>query len=137
MPKRGKRKSEGQAKSSTNQKNIQSHHPNAPTPKKSKSISLPTSSLTQTDVTLPLPYPHAANLPIPKSFFLRDADEYKASFRKALDTSYLGFEIDKYKNNEKEMEQGLFNHDSIEKALLTMDKQGLFRTDVTQPVGNN
>lgn len=141
MPKRGKRKREGQAKSSTNKKNVQSH-PDAPTPKKSKSIPLPPSSSIQTDVILPLSYPHSSSLPIPNSSFLRDVGDYKASFRKALDTSYLGFEIDNYDNNEKEccssrqMEQGLFNHDLIEKALLTMDKHGLFRTDVTQPVSN-
>jgi len=118
------------------------------------SSSFPSSTRAPFVNELPLHYPHSPSLPIPTNEFLRDVDPYKKSFKVAVDTSYLGFAIDKLgqrydtntdneidsdKKGQKkkcpEQAEQLFDHDIIEKALLSMDKHGLFRTDVTQPFG--
>ncbi len=88
------------------------------------------------DVPLPLPFPHAKDLPIPEKDFLRNVEPYKRTFRTAIETSYEGFTVDTPSRVEKGMNQDcLFDHENIEQALLTMDRRGLFRTDVTQPFG--
>ena len=70
--------------------------------------------------------------PFPKIFqspsrgFLRDEEPYRTSFQGALDTAYEGCVFDG---------PDTFDEPSIQSALLQMDKEGLFRTDVTQPAG--
>lgn len=107
----------------------------------------------------PLPFPKSSNnKQRPKNRFLRCVNPYQESFQAALETSYLGFEIDSLvvnddddddlkknsifyhskssrNNNEQTKNTSYFHHDGIEEALLTMDRYGLFRTDVTQPFG--
>ena len=126
-----------------------------PTQSPSSSSSLPSvtkssSSFAKESTSYPLPYPESSSKLVPKGAFLRFEEPYKESFQAAIDTAYLGFEIDlptghHDKNQDDSFssskligerhENHLFNHDNIEKALLIMDKNGLFRTDVTQPFG--
>ena len=102
-------------------------------------------------IMYPLSFPHSSERQLPTNAFLRCVDPYKSSFQAALDTSYLGFEIDSSTSAAHELNSGnkkeqkasskgsddtqYFNHEQIEEALLIMDKHGLFRTDVTQPFG--
>ena len=68
--------------------------------------------------------------------FLKDESPYRKSFRKALTTSYEGFVFDDAAtlmsqptaiNNVKE--------DVVQNSLESMSRDGIFRTDVTQPFG--
>ena len=83
--------------------------------------------------SVPLPFPSSEHLP--KKGFLRNEKPYESSFQRALETSYEGFAQDIPKTCSHASEKGIFDHEAIQKALLTMDSNGFFRTDVTQPFG--
>ena len=75
---------------------------------------------------LPLPFPSGQALP--ENSFLRNIEPYKQSFQTALDTCYQGFEVDTSLHSD-------MSEETVQNALLTLEKQGFFRTDVTQPFG--
>ena len=76
-------------------------------------------------VSLPLAFP--SGLPVPENSFLRNEAPYEMSFRAALETSYEGFAVDTSLDSPVEQ--------TVQNALLELEKEGFFRTDVTQPFG--
>ena len=93
--------------------------------------------------SFPSQFPHEENLITPQNDFLQDVEPYKESFRRAVDTAYEGFVVDKDISLESSSSSvssetdgsPLFDHEDIQHALMKMDEHGLFRTDVTQPFG--
>jgi alpha-ketoglutarate-dependent dioxygenase FTO len=59
---------------------------------------------------------------------LRNIEPYKQSFQTALDTCYEGFAVDMSLHHD-------ISEETVQNALLHLEKQGFFRTDVTQPFG--
>jgi len=82
----------------------------------------------------PYPLPFPSNVATPKDTFLRDVSPYRESYRKAIETSYEGFAVDNYNEDDKVNHHG-FDHDKIEKSMYIMNQHGYFRTDITQPFG--
>lgn len=78
-------------------------------------------------VLLPLPFP--SGLTVPTDSFLRNESPYEEAFQAALDTAYEGFVVDLPSSTDE------LQPDAIQNALDTLDEEGFFRTDVTQPFG--
>ena len=77
-------------------------------------------------VNFPLPFP--TDLKYPKHSFLRNEPPFENAFHQALQTSYEGFCVDEPNVMENE-------HSRVESALVTLERAGYFRVDVTQPFG--
>ena len=82
-------------------------------------------SSSKSSASLPLAFP--PGLSLPKNAFLCNEDPYKKSFQTAIDTCYEGFVVDLKVQNVTEAH--------VQNALLSLEQQGFFRTDVTQPFG--
>lgn len=91
----------------------------------------PATSTATNNARYPPPFPRDEKLPIPEDYFLKSEEPFKQSFQRALETAYEGFVTDRY----SEGDGSLFDHESIQQALLKLDDFGIFRTDVTQPFG--
>lgn len=94
-------------------------------------LSPPTNTANNDVACYPPPFPREEKHPLPEDEFLKFEGPYKQSFRRAIETAYEGFVTDQYSDGENT----LFDHESIQQALLKLDDLGIFRTDVTQPFG--
>jgi alpha-ketoglutarate-dependent dioxygenase FTO len=106
-----------------------SHHVPEPEPAAVK----PRTPHSKHKISLPLSFP--PNLPVPKGSFLRNQPPYQRSFQSALDTAYKGFVVDEDLSIHQESGSSSTSSANIQDALDSLDRQGFFRTDVTQPFG--